>query len=412
MDCAFRNQLEFSSQEIVLEEENLLSLILLRVPYMQLVSLKFVSKRWHYVITTPHFTHLLRNSIPHLRATGLFIQRPVYLRSSDEVYFVSLDDPNTRSPFRTLSFAHDPFDPEKIRILQSCNGLLLCSTALYRPKELRNYYVYNPSTNHVETLPEHPPGSGHWVRYVGLIFDPSKSIHYKVIAFDTTSSYPLPYVGNFYIYSSETRTWKASVESFSPPPGANFNGGVYWNGCIHWVNEMNSEIEAESTVSDCLCFNVDDERLETFPRPPCGVRSASRRSLYFGESEGHLHFIEACPYATSLSVYEMKSDYSGWFLKYQIDLDPISKVFPEMTEHKAIFHDKNDYAVAVLSLIRRENFREDPFLVLEVPGKVIRYNLVSRSIKMIWDFSVDFSLEKIDDWSFGNFQVWQYVETV
>ncbi|KAK1362966.1 putative F-box domain-containing protein [Heracleum sosnowskyi] len=309
---------------------------------------------------------------------------------------------------QTLSFAHDPFHPEKVRILQSCNALLLCSTALYQPKENRNCYVYNPSTNQLATLPQHPPGTGHWVRYIGLSFDPSKSIHYKVIAFAETSR--SPYTGDFHIYSSQTGTWKPSVQSFIPAPESNFLGGVYWNGCIHWLSELKSGSEPESTVSDCLYFNVEDERLETFPRPPIGVRSASRRSLYFGESQGHLHFIEACPHATSLGVYEMKSDYSGWFLKYQIDLDPISKVFPEMTKNKAIFHDKNDYAV--LSLIRRENFREDSFLILEIRGKVISYNLVNRSIKMIRDFSVDFSLENNDNWSFGYLHVWQYIGSV
>lgn len=411
--CSSRTRLECSSQEIVLgEDEDLLTLILLRVPYKQLLYFKSVSKQWRSLITAPHFTRLLRDSIPPIRASGLFIQCPVYSSTSspDKVYFVSLDNSNTQSPFRTRAFAHDPFNPEKIRVLQSCNGLLLCSTALNRPNELRKYYVCNPSTNHLETHYEHPGGRGQWVHYVGLAFDPSKSIHYKLIAFEFTSGSPC--AGNFHMYSSETGTWKTSFESFNLPPKVDFSGGVYWNGCIHWLSELNSELEPESTVSDCLCFNVDEERLETFPRPPTGARKTLRRRFYFGESEGHLHFIEACPFANSLSAYEMKSDYSGWFLKYQIDLDPISKVFGEMTKYQSIFNDTNYYAVAVLSLIRRENFREDPFLVLEIPGKIIRYSLVSRSVKMIWDLSVDFSLQKIDPPSFGIFDVWQYIESV
>ena len=59
-------------------------------------------------------------------------------------------------------------------------------------------------------------------------------------------------------------------------------------------------------------------------------------------------------------------------------LDPVSKDFPEIKE-KDIFHDENDpdYAVNVLSLIRRKNFHEDSFVVLEIPGKAIRYKLQS-----------------------------------
>ncbi|KAL8118618.1 hypothetical protein AgCh_016221 [Apium graveolens] len=371
MEC---NKCSTSSQ-LVMKDDDLLTLILLRVPCIQLKSLK---------------------------------QSPV--RARDEVYVVPLDNPNTTSLFRTITFAHEPFYSDKIRILQSCNGLLLCSSALYRTKEWPKCYVYNPSTNHLDTLPQYPRGSGLWVRYVGFTFDPSNSFHYKVVAFSRTSR--SPYGGDFRIYSSETGTWKDSLQSNILHPRANFLDGVYWNGCIHWLSELKSESKQEPTVSDCLYFNMLDEVLETFPRPPTAVRSASRRSLYFGESEGHLHFIEACPYATSLSVYEMKSDYSLWFVKYQIDLDPISRVFPEMTKHKAIFHDKNEYAVAVLSLIRRENFREDPFLVLEIPGKVIRYNVVTRSVKMVWDFSVDLILENINGRSFGNLQMWQYIEKI
>lgn len=69
------------------------------------------------------------------------------------------------------------------------------------------------------------------------------------------------------------------------------------------------------------------------------------------------------------------------------------------------------YAVAVMSIIRRENFQEVSFLVLEIPGKAIRYNLVDNSFKVIWDFAVDFGLEQIDRWAFGRLKVWQYIET-
>ncbi|KAK1362949.1 F-box domain containing protein [Heracleum sosnowskyi] len=401
-----------SSSQVVLDDEDLLTLILLHVPGKNLMSLKCVSRKWHSVITASHFIHL-RNSLP-VRASGLFIQRPLSAGVSNEVYFVPLDDQNASSPFRNITFAHDPVGHEEIRILQSCNGLLLCSTAIYKPTKRRNCYVYNPSTNALATLPKHPLSrakSGFC--HIGLSFDPSKSVHYKVIAFLFTSQSPSENVGNFHIYSSETGTWKASVQSFTPAPGMNFLGGVYWNGCVHWLSDLMTKSEPESSLSDCLYFNVEEERLETFPRPPIGVRSSSRRSLYFGQSEDHLHVIEIRPGATSLGVYEMKNDYSEWFVKYEIDLDPISKVFPEIKD-EAISEDQkgDDYAVDVLSLIRRENFLEDSFLVLEIPGKAIRYNLVDRSFKLIRDFAMKTGLENLDRRAFGRLNAWQYIESL
>lgn len=118
------------------------------------------------------------------------------------------------------------------------------------------------------------------------------------------------------------------------------------------------------------------------------------------------------PSTTSLGVYELKSDCSEWFIKYLVDLAPISKAFPQMTKHKACYFGGFTFAFDVLALIRRENFQEDSFLVLEIPGKVIRYNLVDASLKEIWDFAVDFGVEKVDSWGFGRFDVWQYIEAL
>ncbi|KAK1363060.1 putative F-box domain-containing protein [Heracleum sosnowskyi] len=316
-----------------------------------------------------------------LRTSALLMQHKPVGHNPGEAYFISLDDRNTPSPIR-------PYNSQQIRILQSCNGLLLCSNN----SSEGNCCVYNLSTNHIATVPKHPLGYGPLGyrrlgfgsdnNYFGLIYDPLKSLHYKIIAFVIRSGSSS--VDDLHIYSSETGTWKAVVQSFIRAPKKIFPDGVYCNGCIHWLS-----------IYDCFYFNADKEKLETFPRPPIAARSGGR-TLYFGESQNHLHVVDILLF--SLNVYEMKSDYSEWFIKYQIDLDSISKVFPEMTDGK------NYYAVAVLSLIRREKFEEDSFLeesflVLEIPGKAIRCNLVDRSLKLIWDFGVTFNLKKIEYWT-------------
>ncbi|KAL8118522.1 hypothetical protein AgCh_016154 [Apium graveolens] len=155
-------------------------------------------------------------------------------------------------------------------------------------------------------------------------FDPSNSPYYQVIAFVQTSP-PNDYVGEFYIYSSETKTWRVSVQSFALAPYKYLDMGIYWKGCVHWLSTFHIEHERASAVPDGLYFNDDEGQLGTFPRPPISVESTFRRSFYIGESEGHLHFTEVCSCTTTLSEYEMKSDYSEWFLKYHIDLPPISK---------------------------------------------------------------------------------------
>lgn len=283
----------------------------------------------------------------------------------------------------------------------------MCSTCLLASREKITIYVYNPSTNQLAILPKHPPANG--VDYHSLAFDPSNSPHYKVIAYVTTSRSDS--IGDFHVYSSQTGTWTLSVHSFYLARDMYLDHGVYWHGCIFWLGDLNFKPVPGSTVSHGLYFDVDEGRLATFPRPPIDTNLTSTSS-YFGESEDHLHFIGVFPNATSLGVYELKTDYSEWFIKYWIDLAPISKVFPEMTKHKACYVDGNTYVFDVLSLIRRENFQEDSFLVLEIPGKAIRYNLVDTSFKAIWDFAVDFGVEKVDIWRCGRFKVWQYIEAL
>ncbi|XP_017222994.1 F-box protein At5g07610-like [Daucus carota subsp. sativus] len=406
-------QFKLSSEEIVLNDEDLLTLILCRLPYRKIKCFKCVSKKWLYLMTSPQFSRLLCNLLPPLRTCGIFIQGPIDLRRQpcpNEVYFVPFDDPNTPSPFKTTAFAHDPFDPERIRILASCNGLLLCSTCIIASltayREQITTYVYNPSTNKLDVIPRHLPSKE--VNYRNLAFDPSNSPHYKVIAFVTTSRSDSFSIGDFHVYSSQIGTWTLSVQSFCCPKGMYLDRGVYWHGCIYYLSEFDF---TGSTVFDGLYFNVDEGRLGTFPRPPIDANLPLTGS-YFGQSEDHLHFVGFFPSTTSLGVYELKSDCSEWFIKYLVDLAPISKAFPQMTKHKACYFGGFTFAFDVLALIRRENFQEDSFLVLEIPGKVIRYNLVDASLKEIWDFAVDFGVEKVDSWGFGRFDVWQYIEAL
>nr|GEX85254.1 hypothetical protein [Tanacetum cinerariifolium] len=78
-------------------------------------------------------------------------------------------------------------DADNVKIMQSCNGLLLC-TGSGRPVF---DYVYNPSTNQFKRLPHLDCSleNSTYYRSVGLrmTFDPTKSPHYKLVDTGRTS---------------------------------------------------------------------------------------------------------------------------------------------------------------------------------------------------------------------------------
>lgn len=208
----------------------------------------------------------------------------------------------------------------------------------------------------------------------------------------------------FYIYSSANGTWRPSGQPFiSPRVVKCLSNIVYYNGCTHWISESISlsEMTDRDVGNNINYFNLNEERRKTKPRPPIGLRSSRPVTFYMGVSQNHLHVVEVYARDNILNVYEMEKDYSGEFLKYEVDLSPISQVFPEMVMTP-------DQAY-ILSLVRREHFEEDSFLVLHIPGKpckAIHYNLVDKCFKGIWDFTYPKYLTTRWSWVRSSQQPW------
>nr|GEV27545.1 hypothetical protein [Tanacetum cinerariifolium] len=198
-----------SSTIAVLGNDDLLIEILLRLPVLSLHLFKSVSKQWLSLITSPNFT-LSRKKIPKIDPpAGLFILREAYdyerKMYQHEYDFESF---NIRIPSkRSVVFtAGSDAPPCFVRILQSCNGLLLCCIQPY------NLYVCNPTIKLFKRLL--PTNSD--VGNVKIAFDPTKSPHYKVIHAkfvcndDDDDEFGFGY-NQIETYSSETGSWSLCV---------------------------------------------------------------------------------------------------------------------------------------------------------------------------------------------------------
>ncbi|XP_011076525.1 F-box protein At5g07610-like [Sesamum indicum] len=297
-----------TSAEVVGSVDDLLIQILLPLPVKSLMRFNLVSKDWRSLITM-----------------GLFFRG----RKFTDFEYIHLGARNqTKGPFRELRFPDDPFP---LWIQQSCNGLLLCcSSEKRRSYPIRRCSVYNPTTNSYTKLPR--PGVVNEVPRivcgVYLAFDHAMYPFYKVVC----------------VRDSELAGELFQIEVYSSESGA-------------WRVEEPEEI---------LYFNLDKKTFGTILWPGAVDGSGypyGRNVGYFGESCDHLHIIVSYDTETAFDVYEMKRDYSEWFVKYRVDRTVVAAAFPQM--HYGDF--------SVFALVRAEE--ECWFLLLRTPSKVVRVNL-------------------------------------
>ncbi|GJT55488.1 hypothetical protein Tco_0990542 [Tanacetum coccineum] len=127
---------------------------------------------------------------------------------------------------------------DHVRILQSCNGLLLC-TGLVWPVF---YYVYNPSTNLFKRLSQPNDSHDDSCFYNGgvfrMAFDPRKSLYYKVM--QARRAYGETQIK---IYSLETENWSLCKDHFSYFSFDHFESEIYWNEAFHWLEGLNKQLK-------------------------------------------------------------------------------------------------------------------------------------------------------------------------
>ncbi|GKD48800.1 hypothetical protein Tco_1277776 [Tanacetum coccineum] len=123
---------------------------------------------------------------------------------------------------------------DNVKILQACNGLLLCGGSQMPIFD----YVYNPSTNQYKKL-SYPDCSLDNSPYYSsaelrIAFDSIKSPNYKLVDAGCTF-----YDIDIQVYSSETGKWSLCSERFNYFSFDHFDSPIYWNDGLHWLETEN-----------------------------------------------------------------------------------------------------------------------------------------------------------------------------
>ncbi|GJS10194.1 F-box protein-like protein isoform X1 [Tanacetum coccineum] len=357
-----------SSANAVLSNDDLLIEILLLLPAISLLVYKSISKQWLSVITCPAFTLRLSQKPNVDPPCGLFVWGPKRKskRNMFEYDFISFD---IRIPSKISNvFTFSSKAPDKI--LQSCNGLLLC---YIKPDK---FFVYNPCVNLFKMLPRPQIYVQPHITFGGirLVFDPTKSPHYKVVhaGLKTDDDFNDLDGGDFYIqietYSSETGKWSVCVNRFGFKRFHGFNAGIYSNGALHWLNFANGRYWHVK-----LDILLDHPVLTTIqlPVPLDGEVFCDHK---FFESRGCLLLVcKDCPDSRQLNIFEMRNGYSEWSVKYLVNLD-IMIPFPRNWRIHSSFW--------CIVLGERE---EDSFVVIKSYEKVLQYKIVLETVHTLFD---------------------------
>ncbi|GJR94555.1 hypothetical protein Tco_0266729 [Tanacetum coccineum] len=226
----------YSPQHKVLTNDDLLTQILIRLPILCIHLFATVYKQWLRIITSPLFIKTRSQITKVDPPVGLFVN---HIRSLFESDFVPLD-PRLRSKKYAMdrSFSRGSTEEaDNVKILQSCNGLLMCGGSgmpIF-------YYVYNPSTNQYKKIPYADCSLDNSPYYssarLRIAFDPTKSPHYKLVDVGRTFCDI-----DIQIYSSETGKWSLYRDHFNYFSFDHFDSAIYWNDGLHWLETKNRQL--------------------------------------------------------------------------------------------------------------------------------------------------------------------------
>ncbi|CAK7357224.1 unnamed protein product [Dovyalis caffra] len=372
--------------ETIVNNEDLLTEILILLPIKSLLKFMSVSKHWLALISSYPFSIRRSSNLNSVGAVLVQVDKTPHFR------LLNLDSSNSDSLAANFFASNKPFS--KTKILQSCNGLLLCCDDSPPPKYFHRFYikkddiytskkycVWNPTSKKYTLLPPLLPLPCSlrgilFLRGITLAFDPSKSLEYKVVAVCQCVLFENCY--QIQIYSSKARTWRVSVRSFNPQYPVDFLRGVFYNGTIHWGSDVGCFRKIWSVSDLCfrsedwsgsnLYFDIDQEKLKTLQMPRVRARASCESSLvncFEVSGGGRLLLVRKYKTASDpqIDVYQLHRDFSGWFLKYRLDLPD------RFDEYRNVLfvgsgNDKDSLILVDanwLSIIRKYNLKDKSF---------------------------------------------------
>ncbi|GAA0149283.1 hypothetical protein LIER_08504 [Lithospermum erythrorhizon] len=412
---------DINSGAIVSDCQDLLASILLHLPARTLVRLKLVSKQFHSVISDrlfgiDHFRFHHRDDRNFVAPTGLYFYSS--FSNCPEIYSVSISNPEKSIPsLSSLEFVAFLLD-RQFKIVQSCNGLLLCSFHNENSYDSsspsgRLYCVCNPTTQDFTMLPELPTVESSSKAknsksrkeeelcdpVLTLAFNPFQTHIYKVFGVRVVKQLARKCTCELLVYSSDEggRVWRKVGCQFSIPVVLKkIHHGVFHDGGkITWICERGF-----------IHFDVQTEKVMEVTKRPTR-QSTWKKIRFFGESiDGRLQLIKLRHYS-GVNVNELRPGTSKW--KFRFRIHPQSSILDrhlDVVQESYLDSWKQGFCSDMYQILAVLDGGKE--LILAIPGMVLRYCRVSKNSWVLRELPQQFQ----EDISFGCVTSFHFVETL
>ncbi|PRQ33615.1 putative F-box domain, galactose oxidase/kelch, beta-propeller, F-box associated interaction [Rosa chinensis] len=333
--------------------EDLVVLILKRLPIKSLIRFTCVSKRWRLMILSdPNFA---KSQFQIASEQQTLSRRAIHESDCESLDFEKpMDFRKVRCPFKQPGL--------HVRILCSCNGLVFAASSN------SDMYIWNPSTGFFKKLPDPGalPSAILWFYGFGYV---STIDDYKVIiSFDVSGKK----IAKAMVFSSRAKSWKTIEVPYHPV----FYLGNLFNEALHWRIYLHGDIVA---------FDLAKEQFRTMSLPASlnyhhgGVHISS-----LGSVGGCLCVIiqknanDSCIDLWVMREYEVADSWTKLYnLKFSDQREWIADLRPVLATETSTFLEKwsHSYRGCKCELIRigLKEEKIETYMVRKEPFYVIAY---------------------------------------
>ncbi|CAH9132179.1 unnamed protein product [Cuscuta epithymum] len=222
-------------------DEQIITRILVCLPPKSVYRFRLVSKSWNRLISHPFFIQRYDSQLRRRGGAGMLalfqdaLVRPEYLRPGNEKVKKSLMNILPLDLPGNCKIQYNYLELELGNFINSSNGLVL-----WGGRETDKYYVLNPMTKRVVTLPSPPPPSGSDTS-IGLMCQENTrelAAKYIVVRTDCVSQQGR-HTLRMVTYSSKRGIWAVAEPTVIAPageylPGVFKGAPLVMNGVFHW----------------------------------------------------------------------------------------------------------------------------------------------------------------------------------